>query len=139
MHRLKIVALALVALLMLPAGAYASEINYLDSFTGGLADTVKAEGKADESKVDGESGNGGILRVGEEEESDFIGYIRQVLLGAKFTFNGSTVRPLVGTAVYVNYLLIFVPTAVGMVFFWWGVRKALRVLMAAFRRGKSNV
>lgn len=29
--------------------------------------------------------------------------------------------------------------AVALVFFWWGVRKALRVLMGAFRRGRMSV
>ena len=29
--------------------------------------------------------------------------------------------------------------AVALVFFWWGVRKALRVIMGAFRRGKMSV
>lgn len=29
--------------------------------------------------------------------------------------------------------------AVALVFFWWGVRKALRVLMGAFRGGRMSV
>lgn len=29
--------------------------------------------------------------------------------------------------------------AVALVFFWWGVRKALRVLMGAFRKGRMSV
>lgn len=29
--------------------------------------------------------------------------------------------------------------AVALVFFWWGVRKALRILMGAFRRGRMSV
>lgn len=29
--------------------------------------------------------------------------------------------------------------AVTLVFFWWGVRKALRVLMGAFRKGRMSV
>lgn len=29
--------------------------------------------------------------------------------------------------------------AIALVFFWWGVRKALRVLMAAFRKGRMAV
>ena len=29
--------------------------------------------------------------------------------------------------------------AIALVFFWWGVRKALRVLMAAFRKGRMSV
>lgn len=29
--------------------------------------------------------------------------------------------------------------AIALVFFWWGVRKALRVLMSAFRKGRMSV
>lgn len=29
--------------------------------------------------------------------------------------------------------------AIALVFFWWGVRKALRILMGAFRRGRMSV
>lgn len=29
--------------------------------------------------------------------------------------------------------------AISLVFFWWGVRKAVRVLMGAFRRGRMSV
>lgn len=29
--------------------------------------------------------------------------------------------------------------AITLVFFWWGVRKALRVLMGAFRKGRMSV
>ena len=29
--------------------------------------------------------------------------------------------------------------AIGLVFLWWGVRKAARMLMAAFRKGKISV
>lgn len=29
--------------------------------------------------------------------------------------------------------------AIALVFFWWGVRKALRVLMGAFRKGRMSV
>ena len=28
--------------------------------------------------------------------------------------------------------------AIGLVFMWWGVRKLIRVLMAAFRKGKLS-
>lgn len=29
--------------------------------------------------------------------------------------------------------------AIALVFFWWGVRKALKVLMSAFRKGRMSV
>ena len=29
--------------------------------------------------------------------------------------------------------------AIGLVFMWWGVRKAVRTIMAAFRKGKVSV
>ena len=32
-----------------------------------------------------------------------------------------------------------VAACIGIVFMWWGVRKAVRALMAAFRKGKISV
>lgn len=30
-------------------------------------------------------------------------------------------------------------TAVGLVFMWWGARKAVKVLMSAFKKGKMSI
>lgn len=39
----------------------------------------------------------------------------------------------------VAVLVTLVTTGVGFVFGWWGVRKATRSLMAAFRKGKMSL
>lgn len=36
-------------------------------------------------------------------------------------------------------LATLVASGIGLVFMWWGVRKALRSLMAAFRKGKMSL
>lgn len=36
-------------------------------------------------------------------------------------------------------LTTLVVSGIGLVFMWWGVRKALRSLMAAFRKGRMSL
>lgn len=69
------------------------------------------------------------------------------------TWFGSVRVAFVGGSVYLDRLvnlparlfisgsmerLFFVP-AITIVFIWWGVRKVIRMLFRAFRRGKANV
>ena len=39
----------------------------------------------------------------------------------------------------VEVLVYIVGISIGLVFMWWGVRKATRALMAAFRRGRLKI
>lgn len=39
----------------------------------------------------------------------------------------------------ITVLAGLVVSGIGLVFMWWGVRKALRSLMAAFRKGKMSL
>lgn len=39
----------------------------------------------------------------------------------------------------IGVLVTLVTAGIGLVFMWWGVRKALRSLMAAFRKGKMSL
>lgn len=39
----------------------------------------------------------------------------------------------------VGVLSATVGICIGLVFMWWGVRKALRALMSAFKRGKASL
>ena len=48
-----------------------------------------------------------------------------------------TAQISVGTIVGV--MATIVAACIGIVFMWWGVRKAVRALMAAFRKGKISV
>ena len=45
----------------------------------------------------------------------------------------------VSVATIVGVLATVVAACIGIVFMWWGVRKAVRSLMAAFRKGKISV
>ena len=45
----------------------------------------------------------------------------------------------VSVATIVGVLATVVAACIGIVFMWWGVRKAVRALMAAFRKGKISV
>ncbi len=39
----------------------------------------------------------------------------------------------------VGVLATLVTAGIGLVFMWWGVRKAMRSLMSAFRKGKVSL
>lgn len=45
----------------------------------------------------------------------------------------------VSVAQIVSVLATLVTAGIGLVFMWWGVRKALRSLMAAFRKGRMSL
>ena len=45
----------------------------------------------------------------------------------------------ISPATIVAVLVTFVTAGIGLVFMWWGVRKAARSLMAAFRKGKMSI
>lgn len=45
----------------------------------------------------------------------------------------------VSVATIVGVLATVVAACIGIVFMWWGVRKAVRALMAAFRKGKISI
>lgn len=39
----------------------------------------------------------------------------------------------------VGALAVMMTAAIGLVFLWWGLRKAIQVLMGAFRRGNISL
>ena len=45
----------------------------------------------------------------------------------------------VSVSTIVGVLATLVTAGIGLVFMWWGVRKALRSLMSAFRKGKMSL
>lgn len=55
----------------------------------------------------------------------------------KSIFDGLTAQVSVGSIVGV--LAAVVGVCVGLVFMWWGIRKVVSMLMAAFRKGKVSV
>ena len=51
----------------------------------------------------------------------------------------SAMTAQISVATIVGVLAAIVASCIGIVFLWWGVRKAVRALMAAFRKGKISV
>lgn len=45
----------------------------------------------------------------------------------------------ISVSTIVATLAVFVGAVIGIVFMWWGVRKAVRTIMEAFRKGKVSV
>lgn len=45
----------------------------------------------------------------------------------------------ISVSTIVGVLATLVTAGIGLVFMWWGVRKALRSLMSAFRKGKMSL
>ena len=45
----------------------------------------------------------------------------------------------ISVSTVVAVLATLVAAAVGFAFMWWGVRKAMRSLMAAFKKGKISI
>lgn len=45
----------------------------------------------------------------------------------------------ISVSTIVGVLATLVTAGIGLVFMWWGVRKAARSLMAAFRKGKMSI
>lgn len=45
----------------------------------------------------------------------------------------------ISVSTIVAVLATLVTAGIGLVFMWWGVRKAARSLMAAFRKGKMSI
>lgn len=51
----------------------------------------------------------------------------------------SAITGQISVTTVAEVLTYAVGVAIALVFFWWGVRKAVRVLMSAFRRGRMSV
>lgn len=51
----------------------------------------------------------------------------------------SALTSQISVTTIIGVLVTLVTAGIGLVFMWWGVRKALRSLMAAFRKGKMSL
>jgi hypothetical protein len=51
----------------------------------------------------------------------------------------SALTAQISVSTIIGVLATLVTAGIGLVFMWWGVRKALRSLMAAFRKGKMSL
>lgn len=133
-----------------PVSAYASP---LDSFSNGLHDfvspdtetveEVRYEQDFAESYVPQEVVLSAPATREYDEDSTTVDYVN----GTLDSFN--SVNWNIGDRSLVESLRLmftnvatstgFIVVAVGLVFMWWGVRKSVRMVFAAFRKGRSNV
>lgn len=51
----------------------------------------------------------------------------------------SAMTAQISVSTVVGVLATLVTAGIGLVFMWWGVRKAMRSLMSAFRKGKVSL
>ena len=51
----------------------------------------------------------------------------------------STLQEQISVSTIVEVLAVAAGAAVGLAFMWWGVRKLVRVLMSAFKKGKVSL
>lgn len=51
----------------------------------------------------------------------------------------SAMTAQISVSTIVSVLATLVTAGIGLVFMWWGVRKAISSLMSAFRRGRMKV
>lgn len=147
---LGVLSVALV-LLACPSVALAEDGSLFDSFSGGFSDTVSGEARLSESDPVRDYEYEPEVReveFREVEETTTQSSIEQVTnsfnrlgWGENTTVTlYSAVRLFLGGAnSSISPVALFLPVAAGIVFMWWGVRKAIRVLMGAFRKGKASL
>lgn len=51
----------------------------------------------------------------------------------------SALQGQISVSTVVDVLAVVVGACVGLAFMWWGVRKVIRALMSAFKKGKVSV
>ena len=56
-----------------------------------------------------------------------------------FTSVLTALQGQISVATIVEVLAVLAGAAVGMAFMWWGVRKLVRVIMSAFKKGKVSL
>lgn len=62
-----------------------------------------------------------------------------VISSSNFTSILTTLQEQISVSTIVEVLAVAAGAAVGLAFMWWGVRKLVKVLMGAFRKGSVNV
>ncbi len=68
-----------------------------------------------------------------------VGETPAVVTAADWQAVITAITSQISVSTIVATLAVFVGAVIGIVFMWWGVRKAVRTLMAAFRKGKVSV
>lgn len=62
-----------------------------------------------------------------------------IITSADFTSVLTTLQNQISAATIIEVLGVAAGAAVGLAFMWWGVRKLVRALMSAFKKGKVSI
>lgn len=140
-----VVLLTFALVLLVPSVALAEEIDYLDSFAGGF-DTFVNGRESDMVSPEQEFNDGyvPVLREVEEvevEEEGVLGSIQSWVSNLKIPWGANQFGPsnwfwYISGVLTGIYGLNIITIAIGLVFMWWGVRKAKHMIMTAFRSGR---
>lgn len=63
----------------------------------------------------------------------------EAISSADFTSVLSAMTSQISVSTIVEVLVVVVGATVGLAFMWWGVRKVIRALMSAFKKGKVSL
>lgn len=140
MRRLML-ALAVAMAVLSPVTAYAQDVSYADSFASGIGSWGSTqEERSSDSSVNEIEFEGGLRAAPAETTNEAVTAVNGWLggLSIKWGSNAAT-APAEWYKIVRNILGLFVATAIGIVFLWWGVRKGIRVLFSSFRSGRTSV
>lgn len=68
-----------------------------------------------------------------------MAFAAEAITSSSFSGVISAITGQISVSTVAEVLTYAAGIAIALVFFWWGVRKALRVLMSAFRKGRMSV
>ena len=150
MRVFRFVAFALLALAILPCVAFAQEVSYIGSFGNGFQNLL---GNDTSTKVDYEQEyNDSYEPVLREIETSEVEDDGESMTDIQSVIDSASTVPWKGNnrdfITSIRTFLLYVPAtgagsiiaiAIGIVFFWWGVRKATRIVFDSFRKGSMSV
>lgn len=146
MRRLMVLLAVLVALVS-PTAAYADDgVNFAESFASGVGTWGGGQEEKEESNSSVEvRENGGLLAAPATGESSTVDYVSSTVNSFNTVPWSNSNRTLLESVQvilgnqYAEWRNMIILPAIALCFLWWGGRKALRTLMAAWRRGKASV
>ena len=151
MRRLWLSLMATFVLMLFPAVAMAEEVDVLGGFASGLGDFVSPDTV--------EVGTVGDVRPEQSFDDEYVPVLRETetvvsedtaaydgivywlthlnltVGGNIYTGNGVWLGA-VRTMLINSQFAIYMVAAIGIVFLYWGVRKTIRMIFSAFRKGK---
>lgn len=135
--------IVVLSMLIAPCRAYANEVDYIGSFGSGFNDLVRNEDDTNAELERHEEPRS--LRANDDEEEGAAGLVMNWLTSLRIPLGANRYAP---TSWYRYIVFVLrdidagrmgmVLIAVPIVFGWWGVRKCIRMIFRAFRKGKIN-